>query len=174
MEPAEIFRHNVIRIIEEKKFVQASIAADLNESPQSLNDYLKGRINWGEKKRKKLAGYLKVDYHQLYNQELPAGVVCGIKLGAKFGVEHIRANPTERITASENSCELKEFQNKVLAKAINERLARLEKYDPAALDKVMGYIEGMISVYQSSFLDRRKSDNPEKMPKSGDRRKAVG
>ncbi len=63
-----------------------------------------------------------------------------------------------------------------MAKAINERLLRLENIDPSALDKVMGYLEGMISGYQalSPFVERRKFDQPGKIPKTGNRRKHAG
>ena len=174
MEPAEIFRHNVIKIIEKQKLVQASVAGKIMETPQSFNDYLKGRINWGEKKRKKLASYLNVDYFQLYNQEFSAEATSGIQLGVKCDANHIQTNLPGIIAESGKADIVKRFQNKTLAKAINERLLGLEKIDPAALDKVLAYIEGMISVYQSSFIDRRKSDHPDKIPKGGDRRKAAG
>jgi hypothetical protein len=80
MEPADIFRNNVNAIIDKKKLVQAHIAEAIGEKPQGFNGYLKGRINWGEAKRKKLAAYLKVEYHELYNQEFLSGAKTTIGL----------------------------------------------------------------------------------------------
>lgn len=171
MEPSDIFRDNVYRLIKREKLVQAHIAEQIGEKPQSFNDYLKGRIGWGEEKRKKLAAYLEVEYHELYNQHFMAGTTAGIKLGEEADADVIRSGNVMELNHSDI---IKRFKNKLLAKAINERLLRLENMDPAALDKVMGYLEGMLAGYQSSYTDRRKSDQPEKIPKTGDRRKAAG
>ncbi len=83
---------------------------------------------------------------------------------------------TYQVVEIEHTKIIKRFRNKALAKAINERLLRLENIDPSALDKVMGYLEGMISGYQalSPFVERRKFDQPGKIPKTGNRRKHAG
>ena len=72
MEPAEIFRRNVSKEIERRGLSQTKVADAINDTPQRLNDYLKGRINWGETKRLKLAKYLNIYYHRLYDPGFPA------------------------------------------------------------------------------------------------------
>ena len=90
MEPSEIFRDNVYRIIKARKLVQAHIAEQIGEKPQSFNDYLKGRIGWGETKRKKLAKHLNVDYHQLYDKSFLSSAAAGLGFGVEAGAEIIR------------------------------------------------------------------------------------
>lgn len=69
MEPVEIFRKNVSRVISSRSLLQVKIAEGIDEPARKLNDYLKGRINWGEQKRIKLAKYLGLDYHRLYDPQ---------------------------------------------------------------------------------------------------------
>ncbi|MCB2147609.1 MAG: helix-turn-helix domain-containing protein [Deltaproteobacteria bacterium] len=90
MEPVEIFRNNIRHLIEQSGLTQLHIAGGIGESPQKLNDYLKGRINWGEQKRLKLSNFLKVDYHSLYNEKFTAGVVATIGISSETGYEIIR------------------------------------------------------------------------------------
>ena len=171
MEPAEIFRDNVYRLFKQRGLVQTHVAIEIGERSQKLNSYLNGHTNWGETKRKKLADYLGVKYHELYNQKFVAETTAGFSMDEDAGADHIKANPYYNITELEHTDIIKRFKNKPLAKIINERLLNLENLNPAAMDKVLGFVEGLITGYQSSFVDRRKSDQPDKMPISGDRRK---
>jgi hypothetical protein len=93
MDPVDIFRKNIERLIRQRGLVQSHVAAAIDETPQKLNNYLKGRINWGEQKRLKLSNFLKVDYHSLYNKEFTAGATAGIGFGATAGYEIIRKQP---------------------------------------------------------------------------------
>ena len=66
MGPSDIFRQNVLRIIKENGIMQKHVAEKIGEPPPKFNDYLRGRINFGEAKRVKLAKFLNVPYAELY------------------------------------------------------------------------------------------------------------
>jgi transcriptional regulator with XRE-family HTH domain len=177
MEPADIFRKNVKTILKQRGLKQSHVAKEINEQSQKLNSYLNGHINWGEVKRKKLATYLKVEYHKLYDRELLAGIEGGAGLGVEAGAEIVRANHSGSVAELEHSDILKNFKNPPLAKIINSRLVHLESLDPAQLEDILATINSKIKtleIYLKKGMDRRKLDQPDKIPETGDRRKAVG
>ena len=75
----------------------------------------------------------------------------------------------ENIIEIEHVGIVRRFRNKNLAKAINEKLLALESMNPDELQEIEDYIRFKMDKY-----DRRKSEQPDKIPKTGDRRKKAG
>lgn len=153
MEHADIFRKNVLSIIEDRGLKQKHIAGAIGESPQKLNDYLKGRIGWGEVKRGKLARFLKVPYADFYIDST--------------------VNPTDSCVIREEICEynnvrqiearhaklVSSFKNKALALEINQKLLLVEKHAPDNLE----FFNRLLSNYLED-IDLNKKTRKKQMP----------
>lgn len=71
MNPSDYFRIAVSHLLDEKKMKQLELAKRMKENPPTLNDFIKGRRNYSEKKKEKIAvilGSTYVDMLQLGQQ----------------------------------------------------------------------------------------------------------
>ena len=118
-----------------------------------------------EIKRREVAGIIGQNY-----DEMIGVAVSSIGIRSISGSE-VEKNPPamNNVAEIEHDSVLKSFKNKEFVKNINEQLLKLESINPDVLREVEDYIQFKIGKY-----DRRKINDPNKIPETGDRRKAVG
>jgi len=122
--------------------------------------------------RKKASEESRLDIIKKLN--MPYEIIYGIK---DPGVSEKQASYTpSNVIELKHINIIKRFKNKELATTINERLVELEKVNPVALNQVLGYIDCKIREEASPARknERRKSEQPDKVPITGDRRNLGG
>jgi len=145
------------------------IAADAGITVSAISQFLSKKKNASPDTQRKIAravGYL------IFEEFLELGK----GLAGAVGEETPKYAGSPILIELKHIDTIKRFQNKSLAKTINDRLVELEKINPDALNQVLGYIECKIDEEQSTARsgDRRKRNMPDQVPITGDRRKLDG
>ena len=140
-------------------------AEHLNLSHGQTSNMLRGIKGSTEGERRRIAKRIGLNYDDM----IGVSTTSTTGLSPEADAELIHHEPSNNIIEIEHFNIIKRFQNKELAKSINEQLLELEALNPDELIEVEALIKFKIGRY-----DRRKSDQPDKIPETGDRRKAAG
>ena len=141
------------------EFIRKNISKEksLLVGDKQLSNVFNGRRSGGEKWRRIVSDYIGVPYEDM----------IGLNKSGQTGAPENQGRSAEgNLVEIEQAGIIERFRNEDLAKAINEKLLVLESMNPDEMKEIEDYIQFRIAKY-----DRRKTDHPDQIPPTGDRRK---
>lgn len=130
MNPSDYFRKAVIHLLEEKEMKQLFLAKKMKENPPTLNDFIKGRKNYSDKKKEKIATILGTTYVDM------------LQLGRELDeAERPQPRPAgKNYVPLPHKDIINQFQDKETARQINQMLVDIERTDPSKYKEVVDFI----------------------------------
>lgn len=127
MNPSDYFRKAVEHLLDEKQMKQLELAKRMKEKPTSINDFIRGRRNFSEKRKEKIAQILGTTYVEM--------LLLGRELADK-------ENPPapKKLSGLPHQAIIEQFQDKETARRINHMLVELERTDADKYQEVVEYI----------------------------------
>jgi len=161
MDTVDIFRENLRRITDAKKPRQSKIADDCGIARSEMNDFLQGRKRFGMDRLEKIANYLNIPI---------------AKMISPVGSDEADPGEASNVVPLINDDILKAFIDKDLARKVGFALLNIERLDRDVYEKLAAHIQSVewglriVAGKCSGSGDRRKKNEPDKIPDGIDRR----